>query len=124
MAKIESKKSDLPVLEKEKEEGPWWRPGILLFFQLSSWIAGPVIIALLLGKWLREKYDISSWMYLALVGVAFLVSIFGLIKEGKRAVRQMDKIKIEPKKLKTDNKPTDNNQPDEQSWRQYFKGGS
>src|SRR3989338_4206553 len=58
----------------------WWQPAIIMFLKLSAWIAVPVIIALYVGKWLDEKYRTDPWLFLACIGAAFLISMFGLVK--------------------------------------------
>lgn len=62
------------------EKAAWWQPALLMFLRLATWIAGPVIIALFIGKWLDKKYGTEPWLFLACTGLAFLVSMFGLIK--------------------------------------------
>ncbi|OIP81755.1 MAG: hypothetical protein AUK20_00155 [Parcubacteria group bacterium CG2_30_45_37] len=58
----------------------WWQPAILMFFRLSVWIAVPIIIALFVGKWLDKKYQSEPWLFLLSIGLAFIVSLSGLIK--------------------------------------------
>lgn len=58
----------------------WWQPYIALVLRLSIWITGPVLVGVLLGKWLEDRYGFEPWLFLATVGLSFLVSMFGLIK--------------------------------------------
>ena len=58
----------------------WWQPALLMFFRLSVWIAIPVIIGVFVGKWLDKKYQSEPWLFLLSVGVAFLISMIGLIR--------------------------------------------
>jgi len=83
-------------MENNKQENPWWQPGMLLFGRLSGWIAGPIIAALFVGKWLDNKYNSKPWIFLASVGIAFIISSVGIVKEAKV---MMNKI-IEDEKLK------------------------
>ena len=76
---------------KYDEKVPWWQPGIMLFVQLSGWIAVPIIIAVFLGRWLDQKYNTKPWLFLATVIVAFTVSMIGLVKEATGAIKQMEK---------------------------------
>lgn len=89
--------------EKKKGSGevPWWQPSIVLFGRLSGWIAGPVILAIFLGKWLDEKYKTDPWFFLSLTGVAFLVSSFGIVRD---SLREMKKIEKESQKEEKTNK--------------------
>jgi F0F1-type ATP synthase assembly protein I len=81
----------------EKGQAPWWQPGMLTFARLSGWIGGPVIVAVFLGKWLDEKYDTDPWLFLLSVGVAFAVSMFGIVKD---ALREMKRIEAEERAKK------------------------
>ncbi|KKQ55264.1 MAG: hypothetical protein US74_C0036G0011 [Parcubacteria group bacterium GW2011_GWA2_38_13] len=64
--------------------------GLALFFELSGWIAIPVIGAVFLGKWLDEKFNAGPTLTLVCVGVAFIITIFGIIRKGKKMMKQMD----------------------------------
>ena len=72
------------------ESSPWWRPALLLFVELSGWIAGPVIIAMYLGQWLDARYQTSPWWYLVSVGLAFVVSTIGIVRGAKREINRLN----------------------------------
>ncbi len=69
----------------------WWQPGLLLFARVSSWIVIPVIAAMFLGQWLEQRYDWQPWGYFATVGVAFVISMIGLIREVITEMRRLDR---------------------------------
>ena len=69
----------------------WWQPAIVMFLKLSVWIAGPIIIALYLGKWLDEKYQTGPWLFLSCIGLAFIISICGLIKNTIEEFKKLEK---------------------------------
>lgn len=71
-------------------EKSWWQPGLVLFGRLSSWIVGPVILAIVVGKWLDRKYDTKPWLFLSTVGLAFVLSMFGIVKEGLKAMKKAE----------------------------------
>ncbi len=72
---------------KYKQNGTSWRQSnIVLFAKLNGWIVGPIIMALIVGKWLDDKYNIDPWSFLALIGFAFVVSIIGITKEALRVM--------------------------------------
>lgn len=75
---------------KKKPEVIWWQPAIVMFSRLSGWIVGPVLIAIFLGKWLDKKYNTEPWLFLASVGVAFAISIFGIVKDAMKELRKID----------------------------------
>lgn len=83
-------------MNNNKSKIPWWEPGMVLFARLSGWIAGPIIAALFVGKWLDKKYESEPWLFLISVGLAFIVSSIGIVKEAKE---MMNKI-IEDERLK------------------------
>ena len=64
----------------KNNQNAWWQEGLSLFFQLSGWLAIPIIIALYLGEWLDKKYHTEPWLFLSCIGAAFLISMVGLIR--------------------------------------------
>ena len=83
----------------EKEQAPWWQPGIILFARLSGWIGGPVLVAIFLGKWLDQKYGTEPWLFLLSVGIAFGVSTFGIIKDSLAELKRIEKEENDKKQL-------------------------
>jgi len=75
--------------------GPWWKPAIEIFSEVSTWIAVPIILALIGGKALDNHYGTKPLMLLLLAGVAFLVSAYGIVKSVRKYAA---KIKEEEKK--------------------------
>ena len=80
-------------MEKEDKEkrAPWWQPGLVLFTRLSGWIAVPVILGVVVGKWLDKKYGTEPWLFLATVGVAFFLSMFGIVKDALKEMKRIEK---------------------------------
>lgn len=77
-----------------------WGLALRIMLNLSGWIAFPVIIALFLGKWLDKKFNTEPWLFLATIGLAFVVSMYGLIlkalKEFKRIEKEYSNKKNQP----------------------------
>lgn len=90
---------DEPVKKAEKL---WWQPAFVLFFELSGWIAGPIILAIFLGKWLDNKYGTEPWLYLSSVGMAFVISIVGIVRGAMKAMKQMEREAVAAKEQKED----------------------
>ncbi|MCX6763119.1 MAG: AtpZ/AtpI family protein [Candidatus Moranbacteria bacterium] len=84
--------------ENSQEKIPWWQPGMVLFIKLSGWIAGPIIIALFVGKWLDKKYGTEPWLFLLTVGVAFLFSTFGIVYDAMKELKRIEKEEKDKKK--------------------------
>jgi len=68
----------------------WWKPGVEIFSQVSGWIAGPIILALIVGKWLDGRFDTKPWIFLGLTGIAFLISIFGIVRVVSKYMKKIE----------------------------------
>ena len=86
--------------EKKETNAPWWQPSLVLFGRLSGWIGGPVILALFLGKWLDEKYSTEPKLFLLCIGVAFIVSTFGIVRDALEAMKKITDDAQKAKELK------------------------
>ena len=64
-----------------------------MFSRLSAWIVFPVLFGALLGKWLDRKYDSSPRWFLIVVGLSFIISMFGLIKNTLEEYKNIEKRK-------------------------------
>ncbi len=78
----------------ENKEVPFWQPGLLMFSRMSGWIIGPIILGIFLGKWLDRRYDTEPWLFLGAVGLAFIISMVGLVKD---AFKEMEKLSKDDK---------------------------
>ena len=67
-----------------------WQPYVNLFFNLSAWLAGPIILALFAGNWLDDRYASEPWGVLGCIGVAFVVSNIGIVREARRMMKQLE----------------------------------
>lgn len=67
-----------------------WQTALIIFTRLSVWIGVPIVLAVFLGKWLDNKYNTEPWLFLATVGVAFILSMIGLIKETLKEFKKID----------------------------------
>ena len=85
--------------EDNKTKELWYMPAIRMFANVSGWIAGPIIIALFVGKWLDKKYDTAPWIFLGLTGIAFLISIFGIMKILIKYLKDIEREANEKKNL-------------------------
>lgn len=74
----------------EDNKNVWWKPGVEIFTQVSGWIAGPIILALVVGKFLDTRFDTKPWIFLGLTGIAFLLSIFGIVKVVSKYMQKIE----------------------------------
>lgn len=68
----------------------WWQPAVLVFFRTSSWIVVPLILSLFFGNWLADRYKTGQWIVFVCIGIAFSVTIGGLIKTYNRELKQFN----------------------------------
>lgn len=61
---------------------------LALFFELAGWIAFPVIAAMLLGNWLDGKFHTEPTLMLICIGIAFIVTIAGLVRKGRKLMKK------------------------------------
>ena len=82
------------ISEKEKKQA-WWLGPAVMFINLSGWIIIPVLGGLLAGRWLDNKFNTRPWLFLICIGIAFIISISGLIKntikEYNKIIKDVDK---------------------------------
>jgi len=73
------------------QNGPWWKPGLEIFGQVSAWIVVPIVAALVMGKYLDARYETKPWIFLGLSGLGFLVTLFGLVRTVRTCIRKIEK---------------------------------
>ena len=69
----------------------WWQPALELFAQISGWLVIPIVAALFLGRWLDQRFDTEPFLFLGCLGIAFVVTMVGLIKQSVSAMKKMNK---------------------------------
>ena len=81
-----------------RRNGAWWQPAMEIFASVSAWIVGPIVIALFLGKWLDKKFNSEPWLFLAVVGLAFFISCFGIVRITMAYIKKIEEdLKNQPK---------------------------
>ena len=53
----------------------WWVDGLGIAMKISSWIAVPIIVSLVLGKFLDKKYNTEPIIFISLTILAFMITI-------------------------------------------------
>mgnify|MGYP003457137318 CR=1 FL=1 len=66
------------------------RTALMLFAKISGWIAFPVLMALLVGRWLDERFETTNIFFLGLTAIAFIVSLVGMVRESKKAMAKIE----------------------------------
>ena len=86
---------------------PYWHDALTAFGRMSGWIVGPILLALVAGNWLDKKFHTAPIIFVALTGLSFIISIFGLVKEGQAYLRSTE-VKINKEKNERNNSNDDN----------------
>jgi F0F1-type ATP synthase assembly protein I len=74
------------------QKQPDWIAALKIFVRLSAWIIAPLLVGLLLGRYLDAKNGSSPKWFLIVTGIAFIVSIYGLIKNANEAYKEIDNV--------------------------------
>lgn len=73
-----------------KPKQPWLQPALAMFARLSGWILAPLIIGLIIGKWLDRRYGTAPWLFLSATLAAFIISMIGLVKNAAEEFKKID----------------------------------
>jgi len=77
-------------MEKTPQK-PWWQPALVVFAEVTGWIAVPIILALFLGRYLDERNNSEPWFFLGLTAIAFIISCSGMVIVAGKYIRQIEK---------------------------------
>jgi F0F1-type ATP synthase assembly protein I len=69
--------------------GPWWKPAVQIFTQVSVWIVIPILLALFIGKSLDAHFGTKPIIFLILAGVGFLFSCFGILRVIQKYMKEI-----------------------------------
>ncbi len=75
----------------DTEKKPYWRDAVVVFARMSGWIIGPILLALFLGKWLDARLHTAPILFAVTMGLGFLVSSFGIVRESQKYLRTIEK---------------------------------
>jgi len=77
--------------DEKKLKSKWWATALEIFSQVSAWVAGPIIAALIIGKWLDRKFETEPWLFLGLTGLAFIISLLGIWRILMKYIKEIEK---------------------------------
>ncbi len=83
--------------QNSNNNGPWWKPGMQIMGEVSTWIVVPIILALIFGKMLDTRFGTKPVIFLIFAGIGFLTTCFGIYKVTKNYTK---KLKVEEKREK------------------------
>lgn len=83
-----SKEKDLEK-KPEKNNFDYNKTNLQIFGIISSWIIGPIVGALFLGRWLDEKNQTEYFFTLTSVAIAFIITCVGIVREALRSIKNL-----------------------------------
>lgn len=69
--------------------GPWWKPGVKIFSEVSTWIVVPIVLALIFGKMLDAHFGTRPIIFLFLAGISFLFSCYKIVRVVKDYIKKL-----------------------------------
>ena len=79
-----------PNLNNSSE--PWWKPGMQILSEVSTWIVAPIVLALVGGKALDNHFHTKPYLFFACVGLAFLVTAYGIVRAVRNYMKTLREI--------------------------------
>lgn len=67
----------------------WWQEPLSIFYRLSGWVILPLIVGVLLGRWLDRRYNSDPKWFLIVIGLAFIISTVGLVVQAKSEFKKI-----------------------------------
>jgi F0F1-type ATP synthase assembly protein I len=78
--------------DKDSKQKPSnWAEAMKIMGEVSYWVVGPIVLALIFGKMLDTHYGTKPWIFLGLTGLSFAVSIYGIYKVMKKYLDEINK---------------------------------
>ena len=72
-----------------RKGGSSWAHALEIVSEVPGYIIGPIIFALILGKYLDGIFGTTPLIFLGLTGIAFLFSTFGIVKVVKKYINKI-----------------------------------
>jgi F0F1-type ATP synthase assembly protein I len=80
----------LIFVDKDKKNLDWI-PAMRVFSEISTWIAVPMIAALIAGKALDKHYGTKPTLLLVSAAIGFIVTAFGITRTVRRYAAKLKK---------------------------------
>jgi len=77
------------IENNQNNTGPWWKPGMQILSEVSTWIVVPIVLALIFGKMIDAHYGTKPIIFLCLAGFGFLVTCFGMFRVVKNYMKKL-----------------------------------
>lgn len=75
---------------ENKNDKVLWASALGVFSEISTWIAVPIILAVIIGKALDNHYG-THWLIIVSAGLSFLLSSYGIVKAVRKYADKINK---------------------------------
>jgi F0F1-type ATP synthase assembly protein I len=79
-------------LSRHGGDGPWWKPGMQIMSEVSTWIIVPIVLALVFGKMLDTHFGTKPRIFLVFAGLGFLATCLGIYRVMKNYIKKLKEI--------------------------------
>jgi F0F1-type ATP synthase assembly protein I len=86
--------------KQNSNSGPWWKPGMQILSEVSTWIVVPIICALVFGKMLDAHFGTKPVIFLIFAGLGFLITCFGIWKVMKDYTKRLESSSLDKGRIK------------------------
>lgn len=72
----------------------WWEEPLRIFTNLSGWVLAPLVAGYVIGRWLDSRNGTAPRYFLITIGVAFVASVAGMVRQAKKEYAKIANLKI------------------------------
>jgi hypothetical protein len=77
-------------LGKNKKDNQWYKPAMIFYAKVTSWIIFPLLVFLLIGRYIKNSTGNQVFFLLCLM-ISFGITCFGIYREIKIYQKSLDK---------------------------------
>ena len=70
----------------------WWKPGIALLGEVSTWIVVPIVLALIVGKSLDSHFNTKPLLFFISISLAFIITCIGMVRVVRNYIKKLKEI--------------------------------
>lgn len=80
----------LSAMAKEPVKKIWYYDALQIFVKLSGWVLVPLIVGYTIGQWLDHRYSSEPKWFFISIGVAFILSMVGIIRQTQSEYKKIN----------------------------------
>lgn len=85
------------MAKEENKVGSNWAIAVRTMGIASAWIVGPVLLGLLVGKWLDQKFSSGPLLLIISLATCFIISMFGIVRGALKEFKQIEEVEKKEK---------------------------